>query len=320
MSAFEVAVGATNIWNGWDAWYATTTGGATTITWSYEDNASAAVQPEFWVYELSGSSAWTLLGTGVEYGNLGTSPYLGPSLNGTASDNFYFTFLQTGDPGAMGGTVGSPWTLDPSEPQDNLSEVQLAYVLNSTGTQQVSLTTSDTPDYYVMPGFVFGVASGVLPGLQVEQASLVFEVSTALTNNLRVSQAALIIEVPPQTGLHVEQCYLIFEIGPLPTLVTLAGGEFQDPAGNPISYGYLIARLIVNGATSVKTKIPLGQDGNVLPGITIMPNDTGLSAGSFYQVNLHTATGELAWMTQHTMTVGSYPQTQNITGLIELSP
>lgn len=100
------------------------------------------------------------------------------------------------------------------------------------------------------------------------------------------------------------------------TVVTLTGGAFQDLLGRPISYGYLTAALVVNGASSGFNYLSLGADGNMASGTSVAVN----AAGTYYSVMLHTISGAPAWAAPHIMTVPSNLSSQNISSLITLTP
>jgi hypothetical protein len=163
-------------------------------------------------------------------------------------------------------------------------------------------------------------------GVRAHQAALVIEVHVPPgAGHLRVEQANLLTEISPGIVPHhllqANQCYLILETGKILGLpVTLTGGDFQDFEGNRIAYGYLTANLIMNGAIAGTSKIYLDEDGSVIGGTTVSPNDGGVLAGSYYELTLHAHDGTMAWASQHTMTVASYPQTQNIVSVISLTP
>src|SRR6266567_9492988 len=63
----------------------------------------------------------------------------------------------------------------------------------------------------------------------------------------------LIIEqrlIPAIISNRVDQLLMLIIATTRAALVTLFGGDFQDARGNPLSYGYLEAIYVVNGANT----------------------------------------------------------------------
>jgi hypothetical protein len=185
--------------------------------------------------------------------------------------------------------------------------------------------------------------------LRVAQTPLIFEDSSS--GHLRVSQGSLIIETgtTPSGQMRVAQCVLIIEqdiatsppppptfipqpvaarqfntVGqlvrpPSSAVITLTGGAFQDLAGNPVSYGYLIARLVENGAfTGYQKLLDLGYNGSLV-GATISATST-LVAGSFYKLDLYNTRSVRQWSQSQILEVPATPSSQSVVGLITLVP
>lgn len=144
-----------------DAWYATTNGGATTITWATGSSSMgfAGISPLFWVYELRGTN-WQLVDFKVATGGEFSNPYIGPALSGAGAHNVYFSLINTNSAFQPGGTVALPWTLDASWQVDDTLPPSLAYVLDSIGAQQAVFSSSDGPDWFVSHGVVFSGTPG----------------------------------------------------------------------------------------------------------------------------------------------------------------
>ena len=136
-----------------DAWYTTTSGGSTTITWSV---SPSAVQLVFWVYELTGASNWSLATYAVTTGGMSSEPYVGPSLTSAMTDNVYFSLI-----GALGsntfagfqpgGTVSGPWVLDAT----STDRGALSYIADSSGTQQATFDSAAGQAWFVSHGVAF---------------------------------------------------------------------------------------------------------------------------------------------------------------------
>lgn len=101
--------------------------------------------------------------------------------------------------------------------------------------------------------------------------------------------------------------------------VQLTGGSFQDSSGNPISSGYMEWRLshdsnicVLGGPSGVqivagvKVKICLDQNGNVLPGQALWPNDQLTPSDSYYRVTLYNAQGLEVWAVPQLFTLQGY--------------
>lgn len=84
----------------------------------------------------------------------------------------------------------------------------------------------------------------------------------------------------------------------------LSGGGFQDLAGNPLAFGYLLFYLnedvvaygsAISGNEAVK--ILLDTDGNIQtnPAQSIWPNDAESSGNTYYLVSAYSAAGQLVW-------------------------
>lgn len=84
---------------------------------------------------------------------------------------------------------------------------------------------------------------------------------------------------------------------------TLSGGGFQDALGNVVANGYMLFVLSqdaqVNGNTQIAAghtvKINLDANGNIVTGQTIWANDVLSPAGTFYNVSVYSAVGQLVW-------------------------
>jgi len=85
----------------------------------------------------------------------------------------------------------------------------------------------------------------------------------------------------------------------------VSGGGFQDALGNVVANGYMLFSLSqdsqVNGSTQIAAgytvKINLDSSGNIItsPAQYVWPNDVLTPNGTFYNVSVYSAVGQLVW-------------------------
>lgn len=85
----------------------------------------------------------------------------------------------------------------------------------------------------------------------------------------------------------------------------ITGGGFQDALGNPLANGYMLFELSqdaqVNGTTQIAAgfvvKVPLDGSGNIITSTaqSVWPNDVLSPTGTFYNVSVYSALGQLVW-------------------------
>jgi hypothetical protein len=85
------------------------------------------------------------------------------------------------------------------------------------------------------------------------------------------------------------------------TLISVSGGPFQDPLGNPYSYGTIVL-LISTPATTGSGMVlssytgSLDSNGNALP-FSIWPNSLLTPSTTFYYARVYKSNGQLVWYT-----------------------
>lgn len=97
--------------------------------------------------------------------------------------------------------------------------------------------------------------------------------------------------------------------------VQLVGGNFQDFAGNPIAFGYLLMKLAQDGkvlgagniAAGVEIKILLDGNGDVSgsPAQSVWGVDQILPGNNFYRVTGYTAAGQAVFGPDYLQIVGN---------------
>lgn len=84
---------------------------------------------------------------------------------------------------------------------------------------------------------------------------------------------------------------------------TISGGNFQDAEGNTLAGGHLVMQLSQDAATSDGVQVAAGfvvtieldNNGDVVNGAAVWPNDVLLPVGTFYNVSAFSAQGALVW-------------------------
>jgi hypothetical protein len=83
----------------------------------------------------------------------------------------------------------------------------------------------------------------------------------------------------------------------------VVGGAFQDALGNPVALGYMLFELSQDAQVNSTTQLGAGRvitikldsSGNVAGTQSVWPNDALSPAGTFYNVSVYTANGQLVW-------------------------
>lgn len=83
----------------------------------------------------------------------------------------------------------------------------------------------------------------------------------------------------------------------------ISGGAFQDALGNPVALGYMTFELSQDAQVNANTQLGAGRiititldsSGNVAGTQSMWPNDQLSPAGTFYNVSVYTANGQLVW-------------------------
>lgn len=132
--------------------------------------------------------------------------------------------------------------------------------------------------------------------------------------NVRLNQYALLCLVP--SSINAAQVQLI-------------GGPFQDPLGNALSNGYLVAKLQHDAVAlnsgqilgNISVHIPLDINGFIRGTVTgapvfIWPNNSLLPAGGSYLIWAYSSTNQLAWDNPQVQQVLSSPNPFNVNAWI----
>lgn len=155
------------------SWYFVTVGGTTTLNWTatgyptpdaFGQNGPA---PNFWVYEVAGSSDWALAQSArvyaVDSGDTPTflPPWTGPELTGTALHNIYFVAAWRPDANLK---FLTSWIPDPFSSTYHLANFTIGYILDGFGTQQAQYDRDPGGDEsafgaYLSYGFVFSATA-----------------------------------------------------------------------------------------------------------------------------------------------------------------
>lgn len=296
-----------------DIWWCASQGGSASISWSLDPAVGGTHGLTFWVYELTGLAAWSV----VDYGVLGaaqpnpSNSIIGPALaGGTAS--CYFTipmFAEHADNGL--GTVNAPWTLDITI-GDYYNRP--AYILNGSESQQCTFDGlgGSFPDVYIALGAVFGEAAqptfetvlttspsaltfaGTVGGAALADQNVSVGVSPEQTVAATVGQPWLTVESITDDNPHVAVVRA--------NSSGLAPGAYSGHAS--FSAGGASASVVVWLFVS-----PSSSGGTVVPGVELTAEQSALVA-SLQQIPLDASPNQ-TW--QATVSVNGEPRTFGVT-------